>query len=88
MQVKQNRRFVYRQLILPEEYQQKLQRVKQIIAEFTYHKPSSEVTLMCLIDEFINLHDGESRREETSEPHSEDLATGTDTQAAEDEEGN
>lgn len=58
MQISPNRRFVYRQLILPQEYQQKLIRVKQIIQEYANHKPSSEVTLMCLIDEFLNLHVG------------------------------
>ena len=56
MQINPMRRFIYRQLILPQEYQQKLIRVKQIIQEYTHHKPSSEVTLMCLIDEFLNLH--------------------------------
>lgn len=60
MKVRPIRRFIYRQLILPEEYQQKLIRVKQIIQEFTTYKPTSETTLMCLIDEFLNIHDGSS----------------------------
>lgn len=56
MQVRSMRRFVYRQLILPQEYQEKLLSVKRIIQEYTHHKPSSEETLMCMIDEFLNLH--------------------------------
>lgn len=56
MQVRSMRRFVYRQLILPQEYQEKLLSVKRIIQEYTHHKPSSEETLMCMIDEFLHLH--------------------------------
>ena len=63
MQLTPMRRFIYRQLILPQEYQQKLIRVKQIIQEITMHKPSSEVTLMCLIDEFLNQNDTNDNEE-------------------------
>ena len=49
-------RYVFRQLVLPVEYQQKIITIKQVIHEITGSRPSSEVLIMCLIDEFLNLH--------------------------------
>ena len=56
MELRTLRRYSLRQLQLPEEYNQKLLRVKQIIKLITGSKPSSETTVMCLIDEFLNQH--------------------------------
>jgi hypothetical protein len=57
IQLKSLRRFSLRQLQLPEEYQEKLRRVKQIITSVTGTKPSSEITICCLIDEFLNARE-------------------------------
>ena len=54
-------RYSFRQLILPEDYRKKMIEVKQIIHGHTGVKPSSTTALMCMIDEFINMHD---RKEE------------------------
>lgn len=54
-----------RQLQLPREYQLRLQAVKHRIALITGKVPSIQTIIMCLIDEFLNLHgdDGIEGRE-------------------------
>lgn len=64
MELRTLRRYSLRQLQLPEEYQQKLYLVKRRIASITGKGPTAEETIMCMIDEFLNLHIGtDSERE-------------------------
>lgn len=49
-------RYNLRQLALPQEYQRRFTRVKQIIARITGKRPSSELAFMAMIDEFLHLH--------------------------------
>lgn len=52
-------RYTLRQMTLPIEYKRKMEHVKRTIRMITGRNVSTEITLMCLIDEFINAHEAD-----------------------------
>ncbi|MFZ1731528.1 MAG: hypothetical protein WAV84_15480 [Bacteroidota bacterium] len=75
MKLRTSSRYAFRQLSLPLEYQQKMITVKQVIHAITGTKPSSDVTIMCMIDEFLSLHNEQIESEYISERESESSST-------------
>lgn len=56
MEIREYERYTVRQVVLPIEYRNKLEHVKRRIRMITGSTASTEITMMCLIDEFLSAH--------------------------------
>ena len=73
MIVREMDRYTLRQMFLPSEYREKLGKVKSIIRRITGKNVTIETAVMCLIDEFNNMH-AENQEAETQDADKKDAA--------------